>query len=115
MLYASCENINGISKLFFNDNKNYFIYSCFKNCSDKNYENDTYCLNIKRNGESKRANNIIILSIVIGAIIIIFLIVIIIIYRKYRKDNKFEKNPKNEKNDERLMDEIMTGLLPNNQ
>ena len=37
MLYASCENINGLSKLYFNDNQNYLIYSCFKNCSDKNY------------------------------------------------------------------------------
>ena len=36
MLYASCENINGLSKLYFNDNKNYLIYSFFKNCSDKN-------------------------------------------------------------------------------
>ena len=54
MLYASCENINGLSKLYFNDNKNYLIYSCFKNCSDKKYENDTYCINQKEKEEEKK-------------------------------------------------------------
>ena len=42
----SCENNNELSKLYFNDNKNYLIYSRLKNCSDKKFENDTDCLTI---------------------------------------------------------------------
>ena len=42
----SCENNNKLSKLYFNDNNNYLIYPCFKNCSDKKFENDTDCLTI---------------------------------------------------------------------
>ena len=114
LLNASCENINGLSRLYFNDDKNYYIYSCFKNCSDKNYENDTYCLNIKRNEEIKRRNTIIILIVIISVIIITLLIVFILIYRKYWKDNKFERNWKQGKNNEKLMNDIMTDLIPNN-
>jgi len=50
----SCENNSELSKLYFNDNKNYLIYQCFKNCSDKKYENDTDCLNRKRDEENQR-------------------------------------------------------------
>ena len=44
IINVSCENNNELSKLYFNNNKNYLIYPCFKKCSDKNYENDTDCL-----------------------------------------------------------------------
>ena len=54
IINAPCENNNELSKLYFNDNKNYLIYSCFKNCSDKNYENDTYCINEKEKEEEKK-------------------------------------------------------------
>ena len=37
---ASCENNNELSKLYYNDNKNYLIYPCFKNCSEKKYANE---------------------------------------------------------------------------
>jgi hypothetical protein len=108
MLYASCENINGLSKLYFNDNKNYLIYSCFKNCSDKNFENDTYCIN-------KRRNTIILVIIIIIGIIILF-IVSIIIYKIYKKSHiKFENDWKKGNEDDKKMKDIMSDLLPNNQ
>ena len=46
IINSFCENNNKLSKLYFNDNKNYLIYQCFKNCSDKKFENDTDCLTI---------------------------------------------------------------------
>jgi len=184
MLYASCENINGLSKLHFNDNKNYLIYSCFKNCSDKNYENDTYCINQKekekeeekekekeeveveekekeeeekekeegkeeteeenkekeeekeketekenkgkveenkwRDEEKKLKNIILILVIIISVIIIIFLIGLAVICKECLKNNrknnnKFERDWKKGKEDEKLIKDIMTDLIPNNQ
>ena len=48
-----CENNYELSKLNFNDNKNYLIYKCLKNCSDKKFENDTDCLNERENEEEK--------------------------------------------------------------
>ena len=112
ILYASCENINGLSRLYFNHNKNYYIHSCFKNCSDKNYENDAYCLNIKREEENKKRNKIIIVIIII-IFIIILLIAFIFIYRRYK--NRFERNWKKGQEDDKAMKDIMTDLLPNNQ
>ena len=112
MLYASCENINGLSRLYYNDNKNYYIHSCFKDCSDKNYENDIYCLNIKREEEIKKRK--IIIAIIIIIFIILLLIASIFIYRIYMK-NKFERNWKKGQEDEKAMKDIMTDLLPNNQ
>ena len=128
MLYASCENINGLSKLFFNDNQNYLIYSCFKNCSDKNYENDTYFINQKEKEEEKKEkeeikkekkeqkNTILILIVIITVIGIIFLIGLTVICMKCFKNNNysFERNWKKGKKDEKLMKDIMTDLLPNN-
>ena len=112
MLYASCENINGLSRLYFNDNKNYYIHSCFKNCSDKNYENDIYCLNIKREEENKKRKKTIIVIIII-IFIILLLIAFIFIYRRYK--NRFERNWKKGQEDDKAMKDIMTDLLPNNQ
>ena len=112
MLYASCENINGLSRLYYNDNKNFYIHSCFKDCSDKNYENDAYCLNIKREEENKKRKKIII-AIIIIIFIILLLIASIFIYRRYK--NRFERNWKKGQKDEKIMKDIMTDLLPNNQ
>ena len=53
IINVSCENNDEISKLYFNHNKNYLIYPCYKNCSDKKYENDTDCLNQKKEGEKE--------------------------------------------------------------
>ena len=105
LLYTSCENINGLSKLNFNDNKNYYIYACFKDCSDKKFENDTYCIN------KRRTTIIIVISIIIT--IIILLIVSFIIYRKYK--SRFERNWKKGKENEKLMNDIMTDFLPKNE
>ena len=112
MLYASCENINGLSRLYYNANKNYYIHSCFKDCSDKNYENDAYCLNIKREEENKKRKKIII-AIIIIIFLILLLITFIFIYRRYK--NRFERNWKKGQEDEKAMKDIMTDLLPNNQ
>ena len=46
IINISCKNNIGLSKFYFNDNKNYLIYPCFKNCSDKKFENDTDCITI---------------------------------------------------------------------
>ena len=52
-----CENYNELSKLYFNNNENYIIYSCSKNCSDEKFENDTDCLNEKeKEKENEREN-----------------------------------------------------------
>jgi len=40
IINVSCDNNDELSKLYYNDNKNYLIYPFFKNCSDKKYEND---------------------------------------------------------------------------
>ena len=134
---VSCENNDELSKLYFNDNKNYLIYPCFKNCSNEKDENDTDCLNFKRelenkeenkgenDEESKRGNienkasdeenkkKVIIMIIIIIAIIITLLIVFIIIFRKYHKNNDFERKWKKGKEDEELMKDILSDLLPN--
>ena len=58
LMNVSCTNNNELSKLYFNDNKNYLIiysykiYPCFKNCSNKIYENDIDCLNKGENEEN---------------------------------------------------------------
>jgi len=110
LLEASCENKNGLSKLYFNDNKNYYIYSCFKNCSDKSYENDTYCLNI----EKEKRNKMIILIVIIIVIIIALLIALFIIFRKYKQKTKLQRDWEKGQKDDKLMNDIMTDLLPNN-
>ena len=105
LLSTSCENINGFPKLYFNDNKNYYIYSCFKDCSDKKFENDTYCIN------KRRKTIIIVISIIIA--IIILLIVLFILYRRYK--SKFDRNWKEGKENEKLMNDIMTDFFPKNE
>ena len=40
IINISCKNNNELSKLYFNDNKNYLIYSCFEKCSKIKFEND---------------------------------------------------------------------------
>ena len=106
----SCENNNKLSKLYFNDNKNYLIYPCFKNCSDKKFENDTDCLNKKKKEENKKTNTIMILIII--AIIITLFIAFIIIFIEYFKNNKFEKKWQKVKEDEKLMKNIISDLIP---
>ena len=105
LLSTSCENINGFPKLYFNDNKNYYIYSCFKDCSDKKFENDTYCIN------KRRKTVIIVISNIIA--IIILLIVLFILYRRYK--SKFDRNWKEGKENEKLMNDIMTDFFPKNE
>jgi len=117
----SCENNNKLSKLYFNDNNNYLIYPCFKNCSDKKFENDTDCL-IKREKEenkrieeeneeqNKKSNTIMIIIII--TIIIILIIVFIIIIIIYFKNNKFERMWQKGKEDENLMKNIISDLIP---
>ena len=113
----SCENNNELSKLYFNDNKNYLIYPCFKNCSDKKFENDTDCLNKrekeenKRNEEENKKSNTIIIIIIIVIIITLFVAFIIIIII-YFKNNKFERRWQKVKEDEKLMKNIISDLIP---
>ena len=108
IINPSCENIKGLSKLYFNDNTNYYIYPCFINCSDKKFENDPYCIN-KRNNRNK------ILIVIIIVIIIILLIVLIILYIKYYKKKKFERDYQKGKKDDELMQDIMTNFMPENK
>ena len=142
IINVSCENNNEISKLYFNDNKNYLIYPCFKNCSNKIYENDIDCLNKgkneenkeskrseeeneeenkgenkegnkRSNEENKKSNTIMIIIII--AIIIILLIFSIFILRKYFKINNLKRSFKKGKEEEKLMEDIYSDLLPINQ
>ena len=117
----SCENNNKLSKLYFNDNKNYLIYPCFKNCSDKKYENDTDCLNKIENEENKRSEeenekeknkSYIFMIIIIIVIIIALFVAFIIIIIKYFKNNKFERKWQKGKEDEKLLKNILSDLLP---
>jgi len=131
---TSCENNNKLSKLYFSDNKNYLIYPCFKNCSDKKFENDTDCLNERENEENKRNEkeikrndkkndeenkkenkenkkmNIMVIIIIIIAIIV--LIVLIIIFIKYFINNNFEKKWQKVKEHEKLMKDTLLDLIP---
>ena len=106
----SCENNNKLSKLYFNDNNNYLIYPCFKNCSDKKYENDTDCLNKREKEENKKSNTILIIIII--AIIITLIIAFTIIIIIYFKNNKFERKWKKGKEEENLMKNIISDLIP---
>ena len=190
---ASCENKSGLSRVYFNDDKNYYIYSCFNNYSnqsysdgnhsdgndtdgnhtdenhtdenhtdenhtdgnhtdenhtdenhtdgnhtngnhtngnhtngnhtneyhsDENYNNYNKSLNntSKIKEDEKKNNNIVeILIIIIVSIIIILLMIFIIKYKKLFKKNDFETNWNKVKEDEKLMKEIMSDLLPNDQ
>ena len=108
---ASCENIKGPTILYYNNNQNYYIYYCFKNCSDEFYKNDSYCLNLERNRKIK-------IFIIIAVIVIILLAISIFIYIKYiRKTEaeKFSKKVEQIKKDEMAMNDILAELLPNNK
>ena len=111
-LNTSCENINGPAILYYNNNKNYYIYYCFKNCSDEFYKNDSYCLNLER----KQSSNNITIYIIIAVIVIILLIISIFIYIRYfgKREEQKLTNKREEKKDEKLMNDILTDLLPSN-
>ena len=140
IINISCKNNNELSKIYFNDNKNYLIYPCFKNCSNKKYENDIDCLNKKRDEENKGENekesntgkkenktsdeennkkgneenkNISIIIIIILVIIIILSIAFIFIFRNYCKNKNFERKWQKGKENENLMKDILSDLLPN--
>ena len=111
IINVSCENNNELSKLYFNDNKNYLLYPCLKNCSDKQFQNDIDCLNKREKGENKKKNTIMII-IIIAIMIIILLIIFIIILRKYfSNNNKSERIWKKEKEDEKIMKDILSDLM----
>ena len=117
---VSCVNNNELSKLYFNDNKNYLLYPCLKDCSNIKLENDIDCLK-KRIEEEKQKEKImhtikiIIIIFVIIIIIITHLIVLITIIRKIIKNNSFEgKWEKGKENEnEKLMKDILSDLIPN--
>ena len=110
-LSISCESINGHAIFYYNNNQNYYIYYCVKNCSDELYKNDTYCLNLLRKEES---SNII---IYIAVIFIILLVISIILYKRYTRKTEEELLAENwkqsQKNDNKMRD-ILTDLLPDN-
>ena len=118
----SCENNNKLSKLYLNDDKNYLIYPCFKNCSNKKFENDSDCLNKRENEDNKRSEEendnenkkryMIMIIIIIAIIITLFIAFIIIIIIKYFKNNKFERKWQKGKEDEKLIKNIIDDLLP---
>ena len=109
---ASCENINGPAISYYNNNQNYYIYYCFKNCSDEFYKNDSYCLNLER----KERKNKIIIYITIAVIIIIVLVISICLYKRYfrKKEEQIITDKGKKTKDEKLMDDILTDLLPSN-
>ena len=111
-LKASCENINGPAILYYNNKQNYYIYYCFKNCSDEFYKNDSYCLNLER----KQSSNIIIIYIIIAAIIIILLVISIFLYKRYSRKKEEQKliNKREETKVEKLINDIYSDLLPSN-
>ena len=110
---VSCENIKGPAIYYHNNNQNYyFIYYCFKNCSDEFYKNDSYCLNL----EKKQKNKIIIICIIIAVIVIILLVISIFIYKRYireTEEQKFSNKIEQSKKDEKIMNDILTELIPN--
>ena len=129
---ALCEYRSSLSRVYFNDDKNYYIYSCFNNnsnqsYSDENHKDENYGNNNKNINNSsnikeveekiEKNNTILILIIIIVAliIIIILLMIIIIKYKTLFKKKAFEANWKKGKEDEKLTKEIMTDLLPNDQ
>jgi len=121
IINISCENNNELSKLYFNDNKNYLIYPCFKKCSEKKYENDTDYLNKgdnekkneKKSEEENKERNTIIIIIIIVIIITLFFAFIIIFKKYFKNNNNFQKKKKKGKEeDEKLMNDIFSDLLP---
>jgi len=115
-LNVSCENYKGPSISYYNNKQNYYIYYCFKNCSDEFYKNDSYCLNLERKQTIKK----IVIYIIITIIIIILLaisIFLLIRYLRKTKEGKLEEKTeerKKSKKDEEAMNDILTELLPSN-
>ena len=124
---ASCEYKSGLSRVYFNDDKNYYLYSCFNNNSNQSYSDENYgnnnkninnSSNIKEDEEKIENNNTIVILIIIIVSLIIIIILLMIIVIKYKtlfKKKSFEANWKKGKEDEKLMKEIMTDLLPNDR
>ena len=113
-LNTSCENSNGHTILYYNNNKNYYIYYCFKNCSDELYINDTYCLNLLRKEEKP---NIIAYIIIIASIFIILLVISFFIYKRCTRKTEDEiltQNWEKSQKDDMAMKDILTDLLPDN-
>jgi len=107
---ASCENIKGPAILYYNNNQNYYIYYCFKNCSDEFYKNDSYCLNLGRNRKLK----IIIIIVVIAIILLVISILIYIRYFRKTEEQKFSNKMEQSKKDEKAMKDILAELMPDN-
>ena len=117
IINVSCVNNNELSKFYFNDNKNYSLYPCIKDCSNIKLENDIDCLKIRIEEENKKKKlmhtiKIIITIIIIILIIAAFLIVLIIIIKKIIKKNSFEGKWEEGKENEKLMNDILSDLLP---
>ena len=111
-LNISCENVNGLKYSYYYYRDNYYIYYCFKNCSDEFYKNDSYCLNLERKQRIKR----IIIYIVIIIIVIILLSISIFFLIRYFKNREDQKslNKRRLSKDEKAMNDILTELLPSN-
>ena len=109
----SCENINGPAILYYNNNKNYYIYYCIKNCTDEFYKNDSYCLNLERKQRTKKNIIYIIISIIVIILLAISIFFLIKHFRK-SKEEKFEKKWKESKKDEKIMNDFLTELIPDN-
>ena len=115
-LNSSCENINGPTILYYNNKENYYIYYCFKNCSDELYKNDSYCLNLERKQSSNRINIYIIITAIAAILVIILLVISIFLYKRYIRKTEEQKlpNKREETKDEKLINEIYSDLLPSN-
>ena len=110
----SCENTIGPQIFYYNNSQNknnYYIYSCFKNCSDEFYMNDSYCININ---EKQRTNSFVIYIILSVVILIALVILVWVLYLRKGKDTQSRDNSEKSKNDDKLMDDIKPDLLPNN-
>jgi len=109
---ASCEYKSGLSRVYFNEDKNSYIYSCFNNnsnqsYSDENHKDENYgnnnknitlnvysklsCVNelnnssnIKEDEEKIEKNNTILILIIIIVALIIIIILLMIIIIKYK-------------------------------
>ena len=113
---VSCENIKGPRIFYYNYHhnqyNNYYIYYCFKNCSDESFKNDSYCLNLERKEKTKK----IIIYVIISVFAIILLAILIFLLISYIRKTKDQKMPKerNQLKNEKLMNEVITDLLPSN-
>jgi len=112
-LNVSCENYKGPAISYYNNKQNYYIYYCFKNCSDEFYKNDTYCLNEERKQTIKKIIIYIIIT-VIAIILVVILIFLLIRYLRKTKEEEFENKWKETQKEDKAMNDILTELIPNN-